>query len=66
VVIGVSDPHVVDELVARIATESEVIAQISDGTERLRSIERAKRELARFAPETIRAALTRRRVRRPR
>ena len=62
-VIGVSDPHVVDELVARIATESKVIAEISDGTERLRSIELAKRELAGFAPDTIRAALIRRRVR---
>lgn len=54
------DPDVAVGLFAEIASEQQVIDLISAGTERLKRIQQAKRDLATLDPSAIREALTRR------
>ena len=54
------DPDKAAALFAEIATEQQVIDQLTEGTERLRSIQQAKRDLAQLEPPALRAALERR------
>jgi hypothetical protein len=54
------DPDKAAALFAEIATEQQVIDQLTEGTERLRSIQQAKRDLAQLEPSALRAALERR------
>lgn len=51
------DPDVVVGLFAEIASEQQVIDLISAGTERLKRIQQAKRDLATLDPCAIREAL---------
>ena len=54
------DPDKAAALFAEIATEQQVIDQLAEGTERLRAIQQAKRDLAQLEPSALRAALERR------
>ena len=59
-VLMTDDPDKAAALFAEIATEQQVIDQLTEGTERLRSIQQAKRDLAQLEPSALRAALERR------
>ena len=59
-VLMTDDPDKAAALFAEIATEQQVIDQLAEGTERLRAIQQAKRDLAQLEPSALRAALGRR------